>query len=107
MQEYFDKYNAFERIETNPTIDKPLIVFLGLTIPELAIGTILFVLLGLIGDAPVLGLFLGLITSLFLKHFRKTFPKGIIPQFITSIGLPAKRGVFRFFKKSRYARLEP
>lgn len=107
MQEYFDKYNSFERIDTNPTIDKPLIVFLGLTIPELSIGTMLFVLLGLVGDAPILGLLLGLSTSMFLKHFRKSFPKGVIPQFLSSIGLPAKRGVPNFFRRTRFTRLEP
>lgn len=107
MQEYFDKYNSFERVETLPTIDNPIIVILGLTVTELALGTLLFVLLGLLGDAPFLGITLGLSTSFFLKHYRRSLPRGALQHSLWSLGLPCKKGVFQIFKRARIKTLEP
>lgn len=107
MQEYFDKYDHFDRLDTNPTIDNPVIVILGLTILELAIGTALFVFLGLIGNAPLSGLFLGIGSSFLVKKYREHLPKGIAPHVLWSIGLPARSGVPRLFRFSRINRLGP
>lgn len=107
MQENFDKYDSFQRLDTNPTIDNPIIVILGLTVFELALGTLVFVFLGLACDAPLSGLVLGITSSFFSKKYRERLPKGIAQHLFWSIGFPARKGVPQFFKFNRAAHLEP
>lgn len=107
MQEYFEKYNSFRRIDTNPTIDNPIIVVLGLTISELAFGTTVFVLLGLVGDSPFIGITLGLLLAFLKKRYRKQFPNGFAEHLAWSSGFLGRRDVPRLFTFSRVKRLEP
>ena len=84
MQEWFEKYRDVPRLTTNASIDKPMILFLGLTLFDFIAGVSTFICVVMIWDSglsipvAVIGAF---VSAGFAKWYRTHFP----PLFLSHV----------------------
>lgn len=91
--EYFAKYNDAPRKPAFATIDEPVVVFMGLTISDLVVAVVCFLLMAMFANSPFVGLAVGLLCAVIRKQYAKRFPPGTIPQKLWAAGLIRKRNV--------------
>jgi len=91
MPEYFDKYKTFERIQTNTTIDKPVLILWKCTVVELGSGFV-FLLAGIytIATSWLLSLlFFGLaaFVPMTMRWMREQLPRNTFIHLFWFLGL--------------------
>lgn len=96
--EYFAKYNRSERKPVCATIDEPVVIFLGLTISDLCVAVVSFLVMAMFFDSPFTGLSLGLICAYLRKAYAKKYPRGTVVQTLWAKGLLKKRFIPNFFQ---------
>lgn len=105
MQEWLDKYRDVPRKETYSSIDKPMILFLGLTLLDFVggVSSFLFVVMfldnGLSIFVAIISAFIVMVLS---KAYRVHFPQMFLSHFNWSIGLQKFKNIPNFFTKTRF-----
>lgn len=84
MEEY-TKYNNQQRFETNPLIDEPAIVILGLTLSEMLITIAMFPVMAFFNQ-KLLGLVATLLAGYLLPRCRERLKGGLMEHALWSIG---------------------
>lgn len=105
MQEFYEKYHDAPRQETYSSIDKPMIIFLGLTLPDFIIGVSAFILIVMFWDSAVsipIAILSAVIFCLLSKSYRKFFPPLFLSHFNWSFGLQKFKGIPNLFKRGRF-----
>lgn len=87
IQENLSKYVKAQKVSTNPLIDEAPILFLGRTLTELVLPGGIFVFSTAILDRAVEGFLCAAALFITLPLFRRRFTRGMIPQFLWSLGL--------------------
>jgi len=91
MPEYFDKYKAFKRTQTNRTIDQPVVILWKCTLVELAVGfSLLIAGIYLIGISWVLSLCFfasAFAVTALLKWMRENLPRNTFIHIFWLAGL--------------------
>lgn len=105
MQEWLEKYRDVPRITTNASIDKSMILFLGLTLTDFIAGVSIFIFVIMIWDSgysiPV-AIIGSLIASSCSKIYRTYFPPMFLSHFNWSFGFQKYHSVPNFFQKHRF-----
>lgn len=99
--EYFGKYKLATRKDTFPTINEPVVVLLGMTIADLVVTVLSFLVMTLAFNAPFLGLLAGIACAQLRKAYAKKFPRGTFLHFIWSLGLLPTRRVPRLISRAQ------
>lgn len=110
MQEWNDKYRDVERIQTHASIDKPMLIFLGLTIFDFVAGVCTFIFVVMSWDSG-LSIFLAILgacmASFLSKSYRNTFPPMFLNHLNWSLGLQKFKNIPNFFTKRRFKIFSP
>jgi hypothetical protein len=104
MLEYMEKYRSAPRHETCVTIDKPMLLFLGLAIADFISGVATFLAVVMFWDsglAVFVAIFGGLGAAWGSREYRRRFPERFLQHWSWSMGLQRVRGVPSFFEKQR------
>lgn len=105
MQEWLEKYRDVPRLPTNSSIDKPMIVFLGLTLSDFVLGVSTFIFVVMIWDSgfsipvAILG---AIASSSCSKFYRISFPPMFLSHFNWAMGLHKSDYIPNFFYKRRF-----
>jgi hypothetical protein len=78
MLEYMEKYRSVPRLETCVTIDKPMVLFLGLAISDFISGVATFLAVVMFWDsglAVFAAIFGGVAASWMSREYRQRFPE--------------------------------
>lgn len=105
MHEWNHKYNDVTRLQTHSSIDKDMIIFLGLTIFDFiaGVGTFLFVVMNWDSGLSIfVAIFLGCLASCLSKTYRKYFPPLFFVHFNWSLGIQKNKLYPNFFRKRRF-----
>ena len=105
MQEWLEKYRDVPRLETNASIHKPMILFLGLTLPDFIAGVSTFIFVVMIWDSGFsipLAIFGAFASAMCAKLYRTHFPPMFLSHFNFSFGLQKFKYIPNFFQKSRF-----
>lgn len=105
--EYFGKYKLAARKNTFPTIDEPVVVLLGMTIADLIVTVLSFLLMTLVFNAPFVGLLAGIICARLRKLYTKKFPRGTLLHFLWSLGALPTRRVPRLISRAQARTYSP
>jgi hypothetical protein len=88
--EYYERYRNFEKRETNPLIDEPVIFFRGFTKKEILVGVFMFVVAIYISAQSMLLMllfaFLSATAPLSMQYFRVNLPKNYFFHFAWNYG---------------------
>lgn len=99
--EFYERYQKFERRETNPLIDEPLNFFRGLTKGEVFVGVMMFVAAIYISSLSIILMLLfaalSVAAPLFMQHLRTLLPKNYFVHLMWFFGL--WRSEYREFKR--------
>lgn len=105
MQEWLEKYRDVPRHATNASIDKPMILFLGLTLSDFIAGVSIFIFVVMIWDSgfsiPV-AIFGAVASAACAKFYRTYFPPMFLSHFNWSFGLQKFKHIPNLFQKSRF-----
>lgn len=104
MFEFNDKYRDVERIQTHSNIDKPMLIFLGLTLFDFVAGVCSFISVVMSSDSGfsiILAISAACGASFLSKSYRNYFPPKFINHFNWSFGLQKFKDVPNFFTKRR------
>lgn len=110
MLEWMEKYREAPRTKTALMIDKPMILFLGLTITDLISGVAVFAVLMSVSNsslAIVVALLGGLGAMYLASEYRRKAPARFLQHWSWSMGLQRVRAVPRLFRKRRYQAFGP
>lgn len=105
MYEWHDKYRDVQRLKTNASIDKDMIIFLGLTLQDFIAGVITFLIIVMNFDSGFsifAAIFFGVLASSISKTFRKYLPPLFLVHFNWSLGIQKNKFLPNFFKKRRF-----
>lgn len=105
MQEWFEKYNSVPRQKTNASIDKPMIIFLGLTLPDFIVGVVAFLSIVMFWDSAwsaLVGIVCAVVFCSLSKAYRRHFPPCFLVHFNWSLGFHSLPGIPKLFKKRRF-----
>lgn len=105
--EYFGKYKQATRKNSFPTIDEPVVVLLGMTIADLIITVMSFLVMTLALNAPFYGLLAGIVCAQLRKVFAEKFPRGTILHFVWSLGVLPTRRVPRLISRAQLRTYSP
>ncbi len=98
MYEWYEKYSEFERRPTACSFDKPMILFLGLTLQEFIVGVSVFLAM-VMSWGSVLAIPAGIVCSMLLKAFRKRLPVKFLHHGGWALGLQRLDPMPSLFKK--------
>lgn len=104
MMEWMDKYQDVPRTPTFGAIDKPLLIFLGLTATDLIVGSVLFivVMVGWDSNFASPAALVGSFTAAWLaRTARQHLPNHFFQHFFWSFGLAGGKDVPRIFGRRR------
>lgn len=104
--ESFAKYNDAVRKPSFATINDPVVIFMGLTIEDMGIAVVTFLIFAMVLGSPFLGVVLGGVLAFLRRAYAKRFPRGAIVHKLWSLGVLKKRGVpklFEFRKQSIFS----
>lgn len=105
--EYFGKYKQAVRKNSFPTIDEPVVVLLGMTIADLIITVMSFLVMTLVFNAPFFGLLAGIVCAQLRKINARKFPRGTLLHFLWSLGLLPTRRVPRLISRAQTRTYSP
>ena len=101
MHEWYEKYASYPRDVTLTTFDKPMLIFLGLTITDFVAGVSSFISLIMLWDSllsiPV-AIANGILVSWLAKIYRERCPPRFLMHYSWSKGLSKIKGFPCFFK---------
>jgi hypothetical protein len=104
MMEWMDKYRDVPRVPTYGAIDRPMLLFLGLTATDLVAGSIFFIVVMVSWDSTFasLGALLGAISTAWLaRTTRQRLPNHFFQHFFWSLGFAGTKECPRIFKHRR------
>lgn len=104
MLEYMEKYRSVPRLETCVTIDKPMVLFLGLAISDFISGVATFLAVVMFWDsglAVFAAIFGGVAASWMSREYRQRFSERFLQHWSWAMGLQRVRAVPSFFEKQR------
>jgi hypothetical protein len=110
MLEYMEKYRTAPRQATCVTIDKPMVLFLGLAIADFISGVATFLVVVMFWDsglAVFAAIFGGVAAAWVSREYRRRFPERFLQHFSWAMGLQRVRGIPSFFEKQRIRVLGP
>lgn len=105
MHEWHDKYRDVQRLKTNSSIDKDMIIFLGLTLNDFVIGVFTFIVIIMNWDSGLsvfAAIFFGISASSVSKALRKYLPPLFLAHFNWSLGIQKNKFLPNFFRKRRF-----
>jgi hypothetical protein len=110
MLEYMDKYRDVPRTTTCTTIDKPILIFLGLAIADFISGVCTFLAIVLLWDsgwAVFAAMAASTAAAWGAREYRRRYPERFLQQWSWSMGLQKVTGVPDLFLKRRIQILGP
>jgi hypothetical protein len=110
MMEWMDKYRDVPRVPTYSAIDKPLLIFLGLTATDLIAGSVFFIIVMVSWESTFASLvaLLGSVASAWLaRNARHRLPNHFFQHFFWSLGLAGAKECPRIFKRRRFVIFGP
>lgn len=105
MLEYYDKYKDAPSLKTASSIDKPMVIFLGLTLQDFISGVTVFLSIMMTWDdgiAVPIAIFLSCLCTFLSKSYRKYFPPRFLTHFNWSLGIQNTPGIAKVFSKRRF-----
>ena len=110
MMEWMEKYREAPREATSLTIDKPMLLFFGLTIVEFAAAPIVFFAVMILWNsnlAMAFGLVGGVLISWATRECRRRLPPRFLQHWTWSVGLQSIDGVPKLFRQRRHKLFGP
>lgn len=110
MLEWMEKYREVPREQTALTIDRPMLIFLGLTLTDFVAGVVVVLAVMMLWDssaAILVGLAGGGAASWVAREYRQRCPPRFLQHWSWAMGLQSIRGVPRLFRKRRYVVFGP
>lgn len=110
MQEWLDKYKEVPRLQTCASIDKPMILFVGLTLTDFVMGVSVFICVVMFWDSGwsiLCAIFGGLAASFCAKFYRNHFPLMGLSHFNWSLGIQKFKCIPSFFHSRHFRIFEP
>lgn len=105
MMEWMEKYRQAPREATALTIDRPTILFLGLTIAEFTAGVSVSFAMVILWDANAVipfALLAGVLLSWASREYRRHFPARFLQHWCWAMGLQSIDGVPTLFRRRRH-----
>ena len=105
MNEWVDKYRDVDRLQTNSWIDKPMILFFGLTLFDFIAGVVVFLIIVMNLDSGwsfFISIFAAFAATGLSKFYRVHFPNRFLMHLNWSLGIQKHKSVPTFFKRSRF-----
>lgn len=96
--ECYSKYYGYKRRPSFPTINSAVVIFMGLTIEDLGIGVVTFLVFAMALGSPFVGILAGSALSYLRRLYTKRFPRGTLVQTLWSRGILTKKYVPSFFR---------
>lgn len=100
MFEWYEKYANYPRETTLKAFDKPMLIFLGLTLQDFIAGVVSFIALIMSWDsiaAIPLAIGLGVFISWLSRLYREHFPNRFLVHYSWAKGLSTIKGVPTLF----------
>jgi len=110
MQEFLDKYRDVPRQETHGSIDKPMLIFLGLTLSDFIAGVSVFITVVMFWDSGIsipVAISGACATAILSKFYRNYFPPMFLNHFNWSMGIQKFTNIPSFFRKRRFKSYGP
>lgn len=110
MLEWMDKYRDVPRSWTSVTIDRPMILFLGLTTSDLVSGALVFMAVVKLWDSnwAIPSSMVAAFGTVFINQWiREKLPNHFFQHLGWSLGLVRPKGLPSFFTKRRVVILGP
>ena len=104
MLEYMEKYRDAPRSATCTSIDKPILIFLGLAISDFVAGVSAFIAVVMLWDsglAALVAIAAGCAAAWMAREYRRRCPERFLQQWSWSMGLQRVADVPVLFKKRR------
>lgn len=104
MLEYMDKYRDAPRSATCTSIDKPILIFLGLAISDFVAGVGAFIAVVMFWDSGLAALFAiaaSCAAAWVAREYRRRCPERFLQQWSWSLGVQRVTNVPVLFKKRR------
>ena len=105
MLEWMDQYRDSPRSETFLTIDKPMLIFLGLTLGDFVSGVVVFLVVIMSWDSGLsipVALTGAILSAWTAREYRRVFPARFLQHWSWAAGFQKVPGVPRLFEKRRY-----
>ena len=104
MYEWYEKYSSYPRSTTLTAFDKPILIFLGLTLTDFIAGVVGFLIIIMAWDSLLaipIAISFGVFVSWVMKFSRKRFPAHFLMHYSWSKGLAKIRGFPTFFRPNQ------
>lgn len=105
--ESYAKYNDATRKPTFATINDPVVIFMGLTIEDMGVAVVTFLIFAMVLGSPFLGVVLGAVLAYARRAYAKKFPRGAIVHRLWSLGVLKKRMVPKLFEYRKQSIFSP
>lgn len=110
MLEFMDKYKDVPRKETSSTIDKPMLIFLGLALTDFIAGVATFLAIVMFWDtglAVPVAISSGFLAAWGSREYRRRFPLRFLTHWNWSLGIQHMGSLPTFFGKRRFVIFGP